>query len=557
MAHTRLFSRLRRAFLLAREASRLGIPVREHAEERAEAWRTNRRRFLETAALAASAPLVASLPACRSHSDDEIAIVGGGIAGLACAYRLSQHGIGSRVYEHQGRTGGRMFSSRGAFKDGQVCEIGGELIDTGHTSIRNFAQELGITLDDSWADAGGTLLRDRYRIGGVDIDPATVITDFAGVAPLIDDAFNALTDPNAGVTYDAPNGGQALDQLSIAEWFDQNGVSGNIRRILEIAYEAEYGLPIDASNVFNLLFLITTNPGEFHVYGDSDERYHTHLGNDTIPHALAKRLGDRVELEHTLVRISSASSGRYRLDFDTGSGTRAVIAPRVVLALPFSKLRTVEIDIDLPPAKTLAIQRLKYGNNAKLMVGFDHRVWRDFGHDGQAITDLRCPETWEASRGQTGDSGIIVDYLSTTLADEVQYGSPVERAMDFARDFDQVYPGVAAAFNRRALRAHWPTTPWVLGSYSAWQAGDMTTFAGAEAQRVGNLHFAGEHTSLDSQGYMEGGAESGEAAAAEILTDLGVSTAAIAQSMTLGGFARRDFLAMLARGDRRRHRARR
>jgi hypothetical protein len=41
--------------------------------------------------------------------------------------------------------------------------------------------------------------------------------------------------------------------------------------------------------------------------------------------------------------------------------------------------------------------------------------------------------------------------------------------------------------------------------------------------REGNLHFAGEHTSPDFQGWMEGAAETGAFAAAEVLNDLGVA----------------------------------
>ena len=43
-----------------------------------------------------------------------------------------------------------------------------------------------------------------------------------------------------------------------------------------------------------------------------------------------------------------------------------------------------------------------------------------------------------------------------------------------------------------------------------------------EGERFGNLYFAGEHTSLENQGYMEGGCETGQRAAVEILQDLGL-----------------------------------
>jgi monoamine oxidase len=84
----------------------------------------------------------------RAGTDDEVVVVGAGIAGLTCAWRLRQAGIPVRLYEAQNRIGGRMLSLTNHFADGQVCELGGELIDTGHVRIRALAAELGIALDD-------------------------------------------------------------------------------------------------------------------------------------------------------------------------------------------------------------------------------------------------------------------------------------------------------------------------------------------------------------------------------------------------------------------------
>ena len=52
----------------------------------------------------------------------------------------------------------------------------------------------------------------------------------------------------------------------------------------------------------------------------------------------------------------------------------------------------------------------------------------------------------------------------------------------------------------------------------------FTTIAGNEAKPVGNLYFAGEHTSsfYEFQGFMEGAALSGIRAASEILQDIKV-----------------------------------
>ena len=65
-----------------------------------------------------------------------IVIVGAGLAGLTSAYRLKQDGVISTIYEATNRVGGRCWTRRGYFKEDQMIERGGELIDTGHKEIQ-------------------------------------------------------------------------------------------------------------------------------------------------------------------------------------------------------------------------------------------------------------------------------------------------------------------------------------------------------------------------------------------------------------------------------------
>lgn len=57
--------------------------------------------------------------------------------------------------------------------------------------------------------------------------------------------------------------------------------------------------------------------------------------------------------------------------------------------------------------------------------------------------------------------------------------------------------------------------------------GQWTTLAGAEGEAVGPLRFAGEHCSLAAQGFMEGGCETGGAAAQALLEEMGLKRAAL------------------------------
>ena len=78
---------------------------------------------------------------------------------------------------------------------------------------------------------------------------------------------------------------------------------------------------------------------------------------------------------------------------------------------------------------------------------------------------------------------------------------------------------IAAKLNGRATIDFWPASPYQLGSYSYWKVGQYQAFAGVERERSGRCHFAGEHTSVDFQGYLNGAVETGQRAAAEILGD--------------------------------------
>ena len=154
MARTPLMRALQRLAREHREADALGIGPAELRERQAEGAITRRelvkRGGVIGAAVMLGGPAALARPARAAvgWNRSRIAIVGGGIAGLAAALRLQDKGIGSTVYEASDRIGGRMHSDRsGYFSNGQVAEFCGELIDTGHTTIRQLAKRFHLPLD--------------------------------------------------------------------------------------------------------------------------------------------------------------------------------------------------------------------------------------------------------------------------------------------------------------------------------------------------------------------------------------------------------------------------
>jgi monoamine oxidase len=229
-----------------------------------------------------------------------------------------------------------------------------------------------------------------------------------------------------------------------------------------------------------------------------------------------------------LVHVRKLSDGRIELTFRSGNRTIARAHDVVVLAIPFTLLREVELDASLaiPSTQLTAIRELGYGTNAKMMIGFSSQPWRALGSNGSAYADLaNVQTTWETNptRG-TNTNGILTDYSSGARGAGLNPKAVQAEAQRFLTDLNIIYPGTLGAATRvqgkyLAHLEHWPSNPLTKGSYTCYKPGQFTTMAGLEGLSVGNLLFAGEHANsfYEWQGFMEGAALSGIAAAQSIL----------------------------------------
>jgi monoamine oxidase len=492
--------------------------------------RTTRRELLKRTAAAGVAVAGASTMgrfagAAYGAPQPQIAVVGAGLAGLTCAYRLKQAGLNARVYEASTRIGGRCWTI-GDFAP-LVAEHGGELIDQGHTAIRQLAQELGLNLDNLLqAQPKGT--EDFFWVNGGKYPLSQVEADLNGIYQKMHKDVSAASYPTLWNNF-TPRGFE-LDHMSIIDWLDETvpngGSKSNLGRVLDIAYNIEYGAESSEQSSLNLLYLLAyIGQGQFRVFGPSNEKYHVSGGNEQIVTRLGQALGSQISVGTALTAIKKNSGGSFTLTFSKDAGTLTVVADHVVLALPFSLLRSVNYSkAGFEPLKVTAIKELPMGTNSKLHVEFKDRFWYGAGNNGNTIADLGYQNTWEVSRAQGGGKGkgILVDYTGGKIGASFGSGTPASRAQQFMAQLQPLFPGtnIADRWTGRATLDFWTAYPWTKGSYSYWKVGQYTKFSGMEKERQGNCHFCGEHTSQDFQGYLNGGVETGERAADEILGDL-------------------------------------
>jgi monoamine oxidase len=520
MARTNLIQVLQRAYRIASFAAQQKISATTANE--ILATRISRRRLLQTSLATASGAAALALdkqlhqPA-NAANKSPVLIVGAGIAGLTAAYYLVKAGIPVRIIEASKRTGGRMLSQQNALSTATTMELGGEFIDSGHTNIRKLAKKLGlIEVDLVEVDRG--LTPDIWFFNNRLIKEQELITPFIPLAKQMDRDVQAI----GKVNYKSKNPRAIqLDRLSISAYLQQYCPDPLLRKFIEIAYLNEFGLEVDQQSAINLLSLIGKTANKIEIFGESDQRYHIRGGNQQITNKLVQKLNDRIETNTALESIRTTANSRYQVSLRRGGVSNVATFDRVILALPFSVLRKIDLGVELPAVKQTAIQELGYGTNTKTMLSYSDRLWRSkYRSNGQSFSDLTTSETWETSRYTPGKAGIITNFSGGKLGLQISGSKPPEIAKQLAGDFDRMYPGIAQLATGKVAISDWLDSPYTRGSYASYLVGQWTKFGGAEGERVGNLFFIGEHCSIDAQGYMEGGCATGVAAATEIIKEL-------------------------------------
>jgi monoamine oxidase len=548
MARTPLLRKFQALFADFEEAEKSGRSV-EAVQEEHRQMRLTRRDFLKvtgaTVGAAAIGGPAAALAATRPKAigTSRIAIIGGGVAGLNAALTLQDAGIASTVYEASSRVGGRMHSDTTSWLNGQTSEHCGELIDSRHKTILGLTTRFKLPTVDLLAAQPNMSTETDFFFGKY-YTSAQANSDFKPVWNNI--KSDLISAPFPTLYNSFTQAGFNLDHMSLFNWIESRvpgGHTSNMGQLLDVAYNIEFGNVTTEQSSLNLVYLLgfQPQPGDFRIFGSSDERYHIAGGNERLPQAIAAALAPgTVQLNTALTGIVLNGDGSWTLSLNGPSGRFTSAVDRVVMSIPFSVLRTVLTSDSAFRAagfdnlKETAIQQLGYGKNCKLQLQFNSRLWNQQGpwgiSTGTSYSDTGYQNTWDVTRAQDGTTGILVDYTGGGVPLASFTGNPADPkvvagfAQTFLSQLEPVFPGITKQWNGKATLDVPLTNPFLLGSYSYWKVGQYTLFSGYEKARqpnptTGKCHFAGEHCSINFQGFMEGGAQEGARAANEILDD--------------------------------------
>lgn len=474
-----------------------------------------------------------------------IVIVGAGIAGLNAALTLQDAGLASDIYEAADQIGGRMRSDTTTWADGMATDHCGEFIDDDHETIHHLIDRFALPIIDLSHGRPESAQRLMFYHGRF-VRHGEQFNGFDAVMPIL---HQQARDAGFPTTYDHyTTEGARLDQLSVYDWIERyvdGGHSAQVGVYLDNAVTGYMGMDSQKQSALNLLYMFTPHEPTAKKLASKTPPRSTPAsskiagGNGRLPAAIARSLPvGGIHLGQRLTTIARNGDGSLALTFAAPDGSvSSVECDYAVLALPFSVLRHLDYaHAGFDALKRTAIEELGYGTVTKLFLQFDTRYWDQHGswphpHSGFVITDLDIQTLWDTSIGQPGASGLLVDYTSgrrgAAFAPAAPYSttadSPdVERyAQNCLAQLERVFPGISAHYIGRAALSYPTGDPNLLGSYSCWGVGQYVAFAGYERVRQGPILFAGEHCSVEFQGFMEGAASEGARAANEIIAEVG------------------------------------
>src|SRR5690606_31311168 len=429
-----------------------------------------------------------------------VIVAGAGLAGLAAAHALARTGARVTVVEARNRVGGRVHTSRRGFAARQHAEAGGDIIEPGQTAVLALAREIRLQtvpiLKQGFGYYGPTA-SGRLAVQVLERTMAPVARELARLVDLY-----RLSEQRWDTAI-----AMTLGRMSVAEWLARvKAPAWTLAR-----FRGLRGLFLADPEELSLLALIdflATDPFD----DDAGPARRIVGGNDRLATTIARSLRRRPLLETVLRRVRQRDD-RVVATVDGPGGRAEIEADYLVCTLPAGTLRDVSFEPALPETQAQAIRSLRYGPATRVLLQFERRFWTKAGRPNAFGSDRPHGAVWDGNEEQRGPAAILSvlagggasSELSAILSDEGIAGL-VERLAWLGRP--------TALLQSHVVR--WEEDPWARGGYAVFDTTFDPRLRDLLARPFGRVLFAGEHTHIRWQGYMNGAVESGQRAATEI-----------------------------------------
>jgi monoamine oxidase len=431
-----------------------------------------------------------------------VVVAGAGLAGLAAARDLVRMGADVTVAEARNRVGGRVWTIRDGFAEAQHAEAGADMIDESQLGILRLTDELGLKLTRILRGGWGYVRADGQ--GRPRIQPRGISRGWNRLAKSLADLVEGYRLVER--RWDSPVTAD-LARRSVAQWLDATHADEELRATAL----GLRGFFLADPDELSLLALVDQFASDDAPVGGT--MYRVSGGNDRIATALADALGERVRLGAELVAVSHRGRN-VRASLKQGRQVSQIHCDYLVFAVPAPLLRRIPITPALPAQQHEAIASIKYGRATRTLLQFSQRFWRATGRPRAFGSPLPFGAVWEGNEEQPGRPGILSLLAGASASEGAGTLVATDGPSALGRSLEWLGSRNADLLAWRQIV--WESDPFSRGGYAFFDPAFDPALRAWLARPCGRLFFAGEHTSQQWQGYMNGAIESGRRAAAEI-----------------------------------------
>ncbi|MBX3041749.1 MAG: FAD-dependent oxidoreductase, partial [Bdellovibrionaceae bacterium] len=483
--------------------------------------RWDRRSFLRASALMAGGWGAMSLTGCGTLDrlfgpdpglyDNEVLIIGGGLAGLTAGYELKKRKIPFRILEASSRPGGRVQTLKFFDADNHWAELGGEYVDPRHLSVLDLCSELNLPLDQVPLNANGsaTSFWSRQQIVSQDV-----------LSKELSPVLSQLIRRRQDITGEGDRKAEAsrLDQQSLKDFLESLRTASNGRALDYLSQAARVQFGVETEQQSALQFLSSLDPE-----ARASRVRRIRGGSESLTRTLYERV--KGVLPEFIVRFKTSllsvkeRGPLFECRIQTPRGTQTVWTRCLIFALPPPALRKIGglKELQLSEERKSAIQGMKLATHSKLVMGFNEKFWLGSGGPILGGTLLGLPASQscdDVSRGLAGSSGL----LSFTMGGEAGMRAGADMASKALKDLQAVWKQAPSAWSKKEVLRNWSSQAEIGGSVLSYAPSEMSRWSGvfSEGDYSDRIFFAGEHTSTTFYGSMQGAVESGRRAAARV-----------------------------------------